>query len=191
MTEYKLYFQGPYSINSNNSIFDDDIAREKGIYLWTAKCSNQYFIEYIGETSTSFNQRTKEHMIQVLGGNYRIPDTSSYHSKEVKVIWNGMWRIGTREKLGEFINSYVELAPKIVEYINSLNIFIAPINIEGYKRKVIEGALASQIKNQPEAVNRFYPRDNRTYNPKPNEHNIKIQVTSSEPIVGLPSEFWI
>jgi len=191
MDKYKLVFNGPYTIYSTNSIFEDTIANEEGIYLWTLQANGKYVIEYIGETGSSFRQRTKEHIIQVLGGNYRILDASCYQKEEVRVLWNGMWRKGTRDKLGDFISSYTELAPKIVKYIDSINIFVAPIKIDGYMRKVIEGALASYIKDQPEDVTRFYPMDNRTYRPKSNAHKVKIHITSSEAIVGLPSELSI
>jgi len=188
MKEYNLYFHGPYSINRTNSLFMDPVADEPGIYLWAIKSNEKYLVEYVCETRYSFKQRTKEHLIQVLGGYYRSLDTDYYESGQVKVLWNGLWRKETQDKLNDFVERYVELAPKILSYVESINMFVAPLQTGWYERKLIEGAIASHVKAQPDEVSRFYPRDNRTYNPKANEKGILVQVKSSVRIEGLPSE---
>jgi len=97
MKEYNLYFHRPYSINRTNSLFMDSVADEPGIYLWAIKSNEKYLVEYVGETKYSFKQRTKEHLIQVLGGHYRSLDTDYYESGQVKVLWNGLWRKETQD----------------------------------------------------------------------------------------------
>lgn len=187
MTEYHLYFLGPFSVNRSNSIFMDPVADEPGIYLWAVRSQGRFLVEYVGETGKSFRQRTKEHMIQVLGGNYRSLDPDYYDRNEVRVLWNGMWRKGTRDKLNEFIAAYPELAPKIVQYVESIHLFVAPLKATSYERRLLEGGIATYVKAQPEEISRFYPRDNRTYNPKPNEKGILVTIASAAEIMGLPA----
>lgn len=188
MTEFNLFFYGPFSINGPNSIFMDPVGDESGIYLWAIRSQDRFLVEYVGETGYSFRQRTKEHMIQVLGGNYRSLDPDYYDRGVVRVLWNGLWRKGTQDKLNEFIDAYPVLASKIAQYVKSIHLFVAPLNAPSYERKLIEGGIASYVKAQPEEISRFYPRDNRTYNPKPNEKGILVTIASAAEIMGLPAE---
>jgi len=70
-----LHFHGPFSVCSET---DDVLANcplrsGTGIYLWAVKqLTGVYRTSYLGETSESFYGRTKEHVVQTLGGNYRV-----------------------------------------------------------------------------------------------------------------------
>ena len=55
--------------------------------------SEKYFlIDYIGETSRTFYQRMKEHLIELIGGNYRICYSEMLLLSQEVIIWNGRWR---------------------------------------------------------------------------------------------------
>ncbi|ACR78788.1 hypothetical protein Kole_0059 [Kosmotoga olearia TBF 19.5.1] len=104
-----LRLLGPYKLfgNDGNSLFNTDISRKNGIYFWTVKYKNGYLIDYIGETGKTFCQRMKEHLIETLGGNYRICDPDKLLQGKEKIVWNGLWRKGTRDKIGEFIRKKI------------------------------------------------------------------------------------
>lgn len=189
MKSYKLKFYGPLKFGQcKNSLFNHKLANKKGIYLWTIPFENKYYIEYIGETGQSFYKRNKEHLIQVMGGNYRVIDMDSLKTGNVNILWNGMWRKGTRDKMNEFINLYVDLAPKLLYYITSVNVFIAPLDCDTRIRRRIEGSIAKYIKEQPSNINKFFPKDVRYWKIKDDEEPICIQINYPKLIVGLPNE---
>src|SRR5947207_14873342 len=107
-----LHFHGPSSVCSEA---DDVLAgctlrNESGIYLWAVKQrTGGYRVLYIGETGNTFYARMREHVIQTLGGNYRVIDADRMCEGVQQVLWNGLWRKGTREKLPEFLSRYETL----------------------------------------------------------------------------------
>lgn len=180
---------GPYKLfgNSAQLLFDADISQRKGIYFWTIRYGNGYLIDYIGETGNSFWQRMKEHLIETLGGNYRICDSDMLLQGKEKIIWNGLWRKGTRDKIGEFIKNYENYAPIIKEYIEVHDIFLAPLTVDRRKRQLIEGNIAKIIKGQKPPISNLLPSDIRyVYNRKKSEGGFTISIECSENIFGLP-----
>ena len=61
-------------------------------------------MNYIGETGRDFGVRLKEHMIQTMGGNYRISDPDQIIQGNDVVLWNGLWRKGTRDRIEDYVN---------------------------------------------------------------------------------------
>jgi hypothetical protein len=110
-----IHFHGPYPLCSETDIlFGCPYISDEGIYLWTVEMlSGNYRISYIGETGISFYQRTKEHLIQTLGGNYQIFDSEGMRRGEYKRIWDGLWRKETLNKFAEFFCNYEMLAPDV------------------------------------------------------------------------------
>jgi len=191
MKSIELYFYGPLKFDgNNNSLFNNELINKSGIYLWTIFCEDKYYIEYIGETGQSFYKRNKEHLIQVLGGNYRVLNLESLKYGKVEIFWNGMWRKGHRDKMNEFINSYLDFAPKLYDYITSINVFIAPLDCETHIRKRIEGAIAKNLKEQSYEINKFFPKDVKYLGKKRESKSddvIKVNIYSSVAILGLPN----
>lgn len=100
MNKIILNFEGPYGLTKDNEkiLFQEEISKKSGIYLWATPYNNGgLLINYIGETSISFWQRNKDHMIQTMGGNYRICDPDALLKGVEKILWNGLWRKGTRD----------------------------------------------------------------------------------------------
>lgn len=185
----ELNFQGPYVFHSdnNNLIFNEPISHQAGIYLWAINYKNGYLIEYIGETGVLFYKRMKEHFIQTVGGNYRICDPQSLKEGKVKIIWNGMWRKGTRDKMPSFLNSYTQLCPVIQNYLKTVEIFLAPFEADRKLRRRIEGAIAKFIKEQPSPIGDLLPSDIRYTLRKKSEKPIAVQLKSSKKIFGFPA----
>ncbi|MDK2952844.1 MAG: hypothetical protein PWQ27_227 [Kosmotoga sp.] len=154
---------GPYKLfgSDGNSLFDTDISRENGIYFWTVKHENGYLIDYIGETGRTFWQRMKEHLIETLGGNYRICDPDILLQGKEKIIWNGLWRKGTKDKIQEFIKNYEIYAPIIKRYIEIHDVFLAPLSADRRKKRLIEGNIAKIIKEQKPPISNLLPSDIR------------------------------
>ncbi|MGD0917469.1 MAG: hypothetical protein ABSB22_13530 [Thermodesulfobacteriota bacterium] len=122
----KVCFEGPFGLCGQHKrmFFGDSIGAEAGIYLWTFRTDAGILVEHVGETGESFEKRMKEHMIQTFGGNYRVLDPLLIRRLEVRVVWNGLWRKGTRDKMPEFASRYLDLAPVIHSYLESIEVVV-------------------------------------------------------------------
>jgi len=129
----------------------------------------------------------KEHLIETLGGNYRICDPDMLLQGEEKIIWNGLWRKGTRDKINEFIENYERHAPIIKKYIEMHDIFLAPLTTDKRKCRLIEGSIAEIIKNQNPPIRNLLPSDIRyVCKRKKSEKEFSVVIECNENILGLP-----
>jgi hypothetical protein len=184
-----LRFTGPYPACSESAdiLADCPYSKASGIYLWAVRMpTGRYRITYIGETSATFYRRIKEHVIQTLGGNYRICDPTAMLQGVQKVLWDGLWRKGTRDKLPEFLRRYAEFAPLIKESLAVEVIFVAVLDCEKRLRRRIEGALAEAIRSKPEASS-LLPDDIRYLKRKDAETPVRVLIQSEHVIEGLPN----
>ncbi|MEA3294841.1 MAG: hypothetical protein U9P81_07700 [Euryarchaeota archaeon] len=189
-----LKLSGPYKLFGKHTqlFFDADVSQKNGIYLWTIKYGNGYLIDYIGETGKTFSKRIKEHLIEMLGGNYLICDSDMLLQGKERIVWNGLWRKGTIDNIGEFIRDYENYAPIIKRYIEIHDIFLAPLTVDRRKRQLIEGNVTKIIKEQNPPVSNLLPSDIRyVYNRKENEEEFNVNIESNENVFGLPKTFKI
>jgi hypothetical protein len=184
-----IRFEGPFGLCREHGrfLFEAEISDSAGIYLWTVRHEHEGFlVHYVGETGASFSQRMKDHMIQTLGGNYRVCDPDLMRQGVEKVLWNGLWRKGTRDKMPEFMELYTELAPVIKKFLEIAEIFFAPLTVDKRTRQRIEGAIANAIKEQPALAGNLLPHDIRYFKRKKDEAPIVVNIECSENIIGLP-----
>ena len=183
-----LTFYGPFPLASTDvDVLGSCPYREqKGLYLWCVPTDeHRLVITYIGETGTSFYQRTKEHVINALGGNYEICDPTALRAGITKIEWTGLWRKGTRDKMPDFIRRLPELVPTIQGYLELHKVFVAPIDTDPRTRKRIEGELASIIRaTTPCLISPDVRYVKRNYL----EEAIPFAISSEQPIWGLPKE---
>jgi hypothetical protein len=190
MMTIALHFQGPYPLcsESEDVLTGCPCLHSPGLYFWTVEMpTGTQRVSYIGETSTSFYQRTKEHIIQKLGGMYRICDPRAMAEGRAEILWDGLWRRGTREKLPDFLQRYESLAPQIKASLLLQKIFVAPLECDRRLRQRIEGALAKAIRSTPEAAS-LLPSDVRYYSGTSSEGAVSVLVTSDRSIEGIPDQ---
>ena len=190
MTSIAVGFEGPFSLASRTHplLFDQQIANEPGIYLWAIPyCKGGFLVSYIGETSVSFGQRIKDHVIQTMGGNYRICDPELLVQGQAKVLWNGLWRRGTRDKVLEYLEQAEYLAPLARRELQITVVFAAPVRLTARMRRRVEGALAHDVKNQQPPVSSLLPADVRYHLRRPSEQPVRVEVSCAELVHGLPS----
>ena len=99
-----------------------------------------------------------------------------------------MWRKGTRDRIPEFIERSHELVPAIKEFVQLLEIFIGPLEIETRIRRRIEGSLSRYLIEQPPPIGTFQDDDIRYIHKKETEKPINVNIVSSEKICGLPKQ---
>jgi hypothetical protein len=184
-----VHFDGPHPAYSETKDVLADCKHRKtgGVYFWAIKVGDSFRLTHIGQTGTSFYQRMKEHIINTLGGNYRISDSDLLGRGEVKPLWNGLWREGTRQQLPEFLRDSSRLFEAAKRNLKLEKIFVAPIDIEDRMRRRIEGAIAKQIRKDKTAASLF-PDDIRVLGRLTTEAPIPVRIVTPVKILGLPEQ---
>jgi hypothetical protein len=183
-----LTFYGPFPLASSEvDVLGSCPYREQtGVYLWCVPTdAHEFVITYIGETGTSFYQRTKEHVVNTLGGNYEICNPEALRTGISKIEWTGLWRKGTRDKMPEFIRRLPELYTTIQGYLELHRVFVAPIETDSRTRKRIEGELASIIRSTTPCL---ISPDIRYVKRNDSEIVIPFTIKAEQQIMGLPKE---
>ena len=191
MQDVTVQFHGPlyFAGEAGPCVFKDDLGKQYGVYLWAVPYrEGGYIVTYVGETGVSFAKRLRDHMIQVMGGNYRFSDVERMKNGEEAVLWNGTWRKGTRDKMEEFLDHLPELAPKIQKYLRSVCLFVGPTKVDLATRRRIEGALAVSIRKSPKPYSSFYPEDNRYPVLKDGIQTFRLRIKVPAVIHGIPQE---
>lgn len=186
--EYNLDVIGPFKLSENSSknIFNSDYSELFGIYIFTIKYNNGYLCYYIGETGVSFFKRLKEHIIQYFGGNYRILNPAKLKKGVKEIIWNGMWRKGTRNLIPEYIDKSTKIVSSTKKLLKLFEVFVIPFESDARTRKRIEGSLSKYLLKQPPPVGSFQDDDIRYVLRKENEEKINIKFIVQETIFGFP-----
>lgn len=187
--DLSIKFYGPFLFGNGleKNLFKNALSQKAGVYLWTIKYKDGYLIDYIGETGRTFFLRMKEHLIQCLGGNDRVCDPKTLPIGKNKIIWNGMWRKGTRDSMPDFIDKYVVLAPKIQQYVKLVKIFVAPIDAKQRILQRIESALYFELRNNKEPISTFQDDDIRYLPKRPNEKAFRVEISCAHKLHGIPT----
>lgn len=184
-----LTFHGPFGLmEGEDNLFTSALAMQSGIYVWTVPyVHGGYLITYVGQTGATFGRRNKEHMIQTIGGNYRISDPDLLLQGVDHVLWNGLWRKGTRDKIDEYLHRVVDLVPAIRKTLTTIRVLVAPLDAAPPIRRRIEGALADHIKRQPPPAAALLPPDIRYGRRQAAEELIDVQILCAVEVLGLPA----
>jgi hypothetical protein len=183
-------FVGPYELCSEEAdvLADCPYSRQGGIYFWAVQMpDDQYRISYIGITKRSFYHRTKEHIINQLGGIYGIYDAEAMRRGELKVLWGGLWGKGRLDKLPEFIRQYETLAPHAKESLSVQKLFVAPLQYEARLMASIEGAMAAVIRESRDASS-LLPEGIRYWRRGNAEAPVNVKFELPCVVQGLPTE---
>lgn len=191
-TEPKLltvHFDGPYPAYSETQDVLADCKHRKagGVYFWAIKVGDSYRLTHIGQTGTSFYHRMKEYIINTLGGNYRICDPDALERGETKLLWNGMWREGTRERLPEFLRDSSRLFEAAKRNLMLEQIFIAPLDVADRMRRRIEGAIAKSVRKD-KAASSLFPPDVRVLGRLTTEVPLPVRIRVGKKVLGLAEQ---
>jgi len=185
-----VHFAGPFRLCSETAdlLADCPLRNGTGLYIWAVKqIAGSYRVSYLGETKKSFYERTKEHIVQTLGGNYRVIDADKMCEGVQHVTWDGLWRKATRDKLPDFLFNYEAFAPLIKRYLFGHDIFVAPLDCDVRLQRRVEGALAQQLRSSVEASS-LLPSDIRYAVRSADEVAVTVLVSADADIEGLPQE---
>jgi hypothetical protein len=191
MVDLHATLDGPFGLAGDHAriLFDAPEGKAAGVYISAVPFhQGGYFAGYIGQTGQSFAKRWKDHMIRTMGGEYRTCDPELARRGESRVLWPGLWRKGTRDKMGEYLDRLPELAPAIRESLRSTVIFTAAIDGDRRIRERVEGALALHYREMGGQAAVLLAPDIRYRPRKDSEPPIRVRVICTVEIKGLPSE---
>ncbi len=181
----ELNFIGPYGFENIVKDLIHDGKEIEGIYLWAIKQSNsnRYLIHYIGE-STKIIKRQQEHLIEILGLNYGIFNPLELSKGKIELVWDGLWRKRHSDRIGDVLRVYPDIKNSVIEYIKSINIFLAKTTVDTNERRHIEGILGNHLRTKRKEFKSIYPDDNRVILRK-NMGDYEISIHSESEIMGL------
>jgi hypothetical protein len=186
-----LKFEGPLQVfeYGDKFVFSHPVARLPGIYFSAVYTDdNKWLMTYIGETSRPMGIRIKEHVIQLAGGNYRICDPVELRRGKEVVLWNGLWRKGTRDKLPEFIHRIHELSPAIKKLLEIEYWFCAPLDCEKRILRRIEGCLAERVRQAQSSGYSLLSSDIRYTRCIENKFSIRVETSIPIRVHGIPTQ---
>jgi hypothetical protein len=186
---------GPYRFveREEENVFTSLMGEKKGIYLFTVPFEGKYLVYYVGETGASFAIRLLQHVQSYLDGFYRVFDPEEFARGRKVLLWGGMWKTDRREPklICDFINGHVELAPKILKFIEQFRIFLAPIEGDKRVRERLEAEIAKSLNQQGHLISSFQDKDVRYRPTRPTEQQFKVVMTFPKSIMGLSDELLV
>lgn len=184
--QIRLKFSAPLKFSKKgNYLFDSKFECDEGIYIWTIKdeLNNINYVHYIGET-TNYKKRLREHFIGIMSLNYMINNPERARVGEWEVIWNGMWRDRTANAANKLLENYENVSKYLLDYVDIINVYFAPLKVDKKLRKHIEGEIANNLKSNYPELCKFYPSDSRTYRSQ-TKYGITLYIDFEEKIDGI------
>ncbi|MCX8007135.1 MAG: hypothetical protein N3B11_03355 [Coriobacteriia bacterium] len=186
METLRLHFSGPLTFSSGDRcLFESPLGARPCVYLWTVRRASDgvHLIHYIGEASR-FAARQREHLTRILGLDYGIFDPAAARQGELSLLWPGFWRDKSQAASAAALECFAALAPTIVEYVRTLCVFVAPLDVDRRLRRHIEGSIARSLREKHPDCAALYPSDNRT-GISQTLSGYRLEITSDAQIAGL------
>ena len=158
------------------------------MYLWTVPYETGFLCHYVGETGRSFHHRFNEHARDCLSGLWHVYDPEQFAHGRKNIVWEGMWKPGTRDRMGQYIYRLPELAPVIVDFLQLFQMFLIPLEGEQRVRQRVEAAIADQLYAQSGIVGDFQDRGVRYRRRREDEEPIRFHLGGHASIHGLAKE---
>jgi hypothetical protein len=188
--DVQVHLHGPYRWvgQGEDVFFQRPEAHGRGVYLWTVPFKDGFLCYYVGETGRSFHKRFTEHARDCVSGLYRIYDPKQFAHGRKTLVWEGMWKPGTRERMGQFLDLLPELAPVISAFLRLFQMFLIPFSGEQRVRQRLEAAIADQLNQQPGIVGTFQNYDIRYRHRRGDEEPVRVRVGGHAAVHGLGRE---
>lgn len=190
--EMILEFIGPFKFSDGEQyLFNSEVVNSSGLYIWTIKneVTGHHYVHYVGETM-HFGKRHREHFMNIVGLNYRIVDPLKAKMGIQSVIWNGMWRDKSKKAVANVIENQSSVSHFVLDYIDLLNIFLAPVDADSALRRHIEGCIGLNLRHNHVEHKVFYPDDNHVGR-QTKEYGLQLRVVATENILGLDNVYHI
>jgi hypothetical protein len=156
-----------------------------GIYLWAVALPEGYLTYYVGMTMVSFAKRMGKHHDDYINARYRLYEPQAFAHGRKEMIWSGHW-YGKRPSKAVCKENAPRLREPTLKQLAVFRYLLAPLSYDQRTVERIEAAIAYGITG-PGARGAFQEDDIRYCSRKPHEEPIKCVISSSVPIIGLPT----
>jgi len=190
MEQMIVAFEGPFSwpgVPGAPSVFDVDVRRKPGIYLWTVERSDGFLVYYVGETGRSFDVRMFEHYKEHAAGAYHLYSPVEFAKGEKVPLWPGRYDSRDRRTARECVEQYARLAPAIFELTHIYRFFLAPVACDERPRRRIEASIWATLKAAPGLAGSFQDDGIRYHPRRDDEPPITCSIECPASLIGLPS----
>jgi len=158
------------------SLYNEKLIWKPGIYFWTYKIEDSYWINYIGITSVSIGERQSSHLSSFLTGNYDIYNINSLLNGKIEKVYSPC---NGNENFNKNFNH-------LEQQLDNLCFFFAPIDTESSILKRIETAFILHLRNTDENSKIFDNGSVSRYR-RDDEEAISLTISSSKLINGIPN----
>lgn len=194
MKPLRLQFYGPYSWIAQEdapSIFETELGKKAGVYLWTIAVDNTDLIYYVGQTQRSFTARMLEHFKEHASGGYHLYKPEDFVIGVKTVVWPGRYDVERKTTVEEFLQSYHSLWKCIKDLARLYRFWVAPL--DGQRRLVerIEAAISDCLYKQSGLIGEFQDKGIRYRPRRHDEEPVEVSIEANKKIAGLPHDLWV
>lgn len=182
----EIRWQGPYPMFPSSEkplIFDIEAARVSGIYLWAVRLYDQdkYLPLYVGMSTRSIARRQREHVESFLGGKYWIYDAESLKQGKKRYVMD----YDPQKGLSVFLSLYPKLSPHLIAQLQTIQVFVAPIDGDKVYLEQIESRLIKLYQEYP--ATSVFLDNSRLSVCLSEDFSPSIPILGGSSIIGMPS----
>ena len=195
MKDYRLNWRGPFRWFGKNSsvVFDQPEAKLPGIYLFTFRHKNGFLIYSAGLTNKSFNSRLFDHLKHYLCGDYNILNPEKAEAGKRVVLWEWIGYGGYDPKRwtrrNDFLKNYLKNAKRIHAQLQTMRIFIAPLDADRRVLARIEGAIMNILEKETNPAGALPVKGMALSKRRTTERPFVVKYTGNVRFHGLPRSF--
>lgn len=191
LLDVDVRFSGPFSALGDGGcrcVFTDEMARRRGIYLWTISVEDKDRPWYVGQTRRGFGQRMGEHLAGFLSGEYTAYDAAALSRGEYRRAHGaveGPWP----QTLPSFLQTCESVIPNITALIRLIRFHLAPLDGDKHLLDRVEGAIGRHYRRHEDAALREFFAPGIKLPPRiSGDRPVRVRLSSEVPLAGLPAE---
>lgn len=187
--DVEVHFHGPFSSFDDGEcrcLFNDEIAKRNGIYLWTINVGGRDCPWYVGQSRRGFGQRMGEHLRAFLSGEYTTHDAAALsigkHQRASGAV-EGKWP----QTIPSILRNYETLAPSIIALTRLIRFHVAPLAGDAHLHDRVEGSVGRHYKRHADpGLREFIMPGLKLPAAIPGDSPVRLVLSSDVPIAGLP-----
>jgi hypothetical protein len=188
----ELSWQGPFALTSRDvpTLLDAPEGAASGLYFWAVRTLEGPLPHYVGETSRSFAARHLEHFRSYASGIYSTRDSDAFVRGEEVILHEGaLWRSRPPAEAQPFIDGFAEFARHIKGLLDSIDVYVAPANVDQRMRRRLEGGLVQALYSAPVDQRRLFPPGYRIWRRTASETPLLVHCRNPPQLPGFPAQF--
>jgi len=177
-----LSILGPFNLErvSDKYLLNQNGFNGAGIYFWTIKKNDDYYVNYIGISSKDMKNRFLGHVKYYLVGKYDIYDQRKLDDLIVQKIYN------VQNNFEIFFNNLEDNLNQAIKNLRGFSYFFSPIEKEKNILELIESELITNI-NKNESLKHFLS-NYKLSRIKTDTLDLQIEINSQVNIMGIPPQ---